>query len=128
MSSYHKLWYTLWHNSRMHLRRVGPVSGLPLCPAREAHDRNNASRLGTVKPVVSCDLATRTNNASTTHEPTRWLFATSSPPHLPRPSGTWPRAGRGVGGLPRQGRTARPRAGSRRRSGRRGGGRSPPVG
>src|ERR1700748_834509 len=86
------------------LRRVGPVSGLPLCPAREAHDRNNASRLGTAKPAVSCDLATRTNNASTTHEPTWWLFATSSPTHLPRPSGSWPRAGRGVGGLPRQGR------------------------
>src|ERR1700759_2307613 len=55
--------------------------------AREAHDWNNASRLGTAKPVVSCELATRTNNASTTHEPTWWLFATSSPTHLPRPSG-----------------------------------------
>src|ERR1700731_2208761 len=92
--------------------------GFPVGPTREAHDWNNASRLGTAKPVVSCDLATRTDNASTTHEPTWWLFATSSPTHLPRPSGSRPRAGRGVGGLPRQGPTAHPRAGSRRGSGR----------
>jgi hypothetical protein len=41
----------------MRLRGGRTGIGFPVMPAREAHDWNNASRLGTAKPAVSCDLA-----------------------------------------------------------------------